>query len=156
LFRPIWSADILTELQTALLREEPGVLSQVERMIGLMRRHFPDAEAVGYQPLIDSLECDKADRHVLAAAIKSGSACIVTSNERDFPAHSVEPFGIQILSPDDFLLDLFDLAPAVVLTTLQKQASGYLREPTTVHGLLVALSRSGNAGFADEVRRYVR
>jgi hypothetical protein len=60
---------------------------------------------------------------------------------------------LDILSPDDFLLDLLDLAPNLVLTTLASQVEGYRTEPTTIDGLMVALTRSGAPGFADEIRR---
>ncbi|MBN1174716.1 MAG: hypothetical protein JXA67_21325, partial [Micromonosporaceae bacterium] len=60
--------------------------------------------------------------------------------------------GLDIISPDDFLPDLLDLTPTLVLTTLADQVSGNRREPTT-DGLMVALARSGAPGFADEIRR---
>jgi hypothetical protein len=35
---------------------------------------------------------------------------------------------------DDFLLDLFDLAPSVVLRTLHRQLTSYKRDPRTITG----------------------
>jgi len=61
-----------------------------------------------------------------------------------------------LATPDDFLLDLFDLAPSVVVTTPRAQAARYKREPKTLPGLLLALSKGGAPRFADEVRRLVR
>jgi hypothetical protein len=58
-----------------------------------------------------------------------------------------------VLTADQFLLDLLDSSPAVVVRTLARQAERYKREPKTLDGLLTALSRSGAQNFADELRR---
>lgn len=99
------------------------------------------------------MPCDPGDRHVLAAAVQGGAGAVVTANLADFPPKAAAGYGLGILSPDDFLLDLLDLAPGPVLATLADQVSGYRREPTTTDGLMVALAKSGAPGFADEIRR---
>jgi predicted nucleic acid-binding protein len=152
-YQPLWSADILGELQTVLVREHVMAQDGAERIIGLMRRYFPEAEVTGYDDLTPSMPCDPGDRHVLAAAVRGGAGAIVTANLADFPPKAAADHGLDIISPDGFLLDLLDLTPTLVLTTLADQVSGYRREPTTVDGLMVALARSGAPGFADEIRR---
>jgi predicted nucleic acid-binding protein len=154
LYQPIWSARILTELQGALIRNGISAAG-AERIVHQMRTYFPSAEATCYEPLIVSMTCDQKDRHVLAAAVKVGAGALVTQNRSDFPPQSVAAFEIEVLSPDEFLLDLLDLSPHTVLSTLAAQADRYKREPKTVHGLLGALERSGTPGFADEVRRHL-
>lgn len=52
---------------------------------------------------------DLKDRHVLAAAVHANAKLIVTDNIKDFPALSVQPYDIDVRSPDDFLLDQLDL-----------------------------------------------
>jgi len=74
-----------------------------------MRRSFPDAEVAGYATLIDSMTCDEKDRHVLAAAVRSDAEVLVTFNVTDFPEASVKSYDIEVVSPDDFLLDQLDL-----------------------------------------------
>ena len=120
-----------------------------------MRRAFPDAEIGGYRSLIDGLTCDPKDRHVLAAAVRADAAAIVTFNIRDFPAASVDPFEIDVIDPDTFLLDQLDLAPSAVIGELRQQAAANKREPRTLSGLLDSLARAGAPSFADEVRRRV-
>ena len=99
--------------------------------------------------------CDPKDRHVLAAAVRADAAAIVTFNLDDFPARSVGPYQVEVLHPDEFLLDQLDLAPSVVLDELRLQAAANRREPRSVTTLLDALERAGAPAFADEVRRRI-
>ncbi|MEU9887541.1 PIN domain-containing protein [Sphaerisporangium sp. NPDC051011] len=153
LFRPLWSAGILDELDRNLIRA--GIPVQiVQRLVTEMRTAFDDAEIVGYEPLIATMTCDHKDRHVLAAAVCAGADTLVTFNVKDFPESSREPYDIELLTPDAFLLWLLDLAPRIVLRTLRDQAEGYKRNPRTVAGLVAALERTGTSRFAGEVRRH--
>ena len=154
LYRALWSEDILEELQRNLV--EDGInAGSVERLIDEMQRAFPDADVSGYRSLIAGLSCDPKDRHVLAAAVRSDAAAIVTFNINDFPAASVEPFEIEVIDPDTFLLDQLDLAPMPAVDELRQQAAANSRDPKTLPGLLDALARAGAPSFADEVRRRV-
>ena len=74
-----------------------------------MRRAFPLAVVDGYQPLMPAMTNDPKDRHVLAAAVRGEAALIVTADLRDFPPVALDPFDIEAISPDDFLLDQLDL-----------------------------------------------
>jgi hypothetical protein len=79
---------------------------------------------VGFEPLIDGLNLpDQDDRHVLAAAICGRAQTIVTANLKDFPAESLQPFGIEALGPDDFLQDVLDLEPLVVRKAIRDIAA---------------------------------
>lgn len=53
---------------------------------------------------------DPGDRHVLACAVGADSELIVTSNLAHFSSEACEPVGVEARHPDDFLLDLLDLA----------------------------------------------
>lgn len=152
LYRALWSADIVDELRRNLL-DEGFQSTSVDHLLAEMGAAFPDAEVSGYRSLIDGLGCDPKDRHVLAAAVRADAAAIVTFNVRDFPGPSVEPFEIEIIDPDAFLLDQLDLAPAAVTDDLTRQAAANRREPKTLPGLLDALARAGAPSFADELRR---
>jgi predicted nucleic acid-binding protein len=153
LYEPLWSRHILDELSGALVREDVASASQADRIVALMRQHFPESEVAGYEPLIPTMTCDEKDRHVLAAAVTSGALVLASDNTADFPTASTEPYGIEVLTADQFLLDLLDAAPAMVIRTLTRQAERYKRDPQTLDALLAALSRSGARTFADEVRR---
>ena len=71
---------------------------------------FPDALVKNYENLIPALNLpDQKDRHVVAAAIKSNSNCIVTNNLKDFPQDILDNFEITVISADAFLVDIIDL-----------------------------------------------
>lgn len=120
-----------------------------------MRTHFDDAEVTGYAELIETMTCDAKDRHVLAAAVRGEADVLVTLNVKDFPPTSLAPYPLELVQPDDFLLDLLEGAPGLVWRTLQDQAARYKREPKTLAGLLTALEHGGVPRFADELRRFL-
>ncbi|MEO6629272.1 MAG: PIN domain-containing protein [Aquihabitans sp.] len=151
LYRAMWSADIIGELRRNLIELVDPMA--VNRLLGQMASAFPEAEVTGYQSLIDGLTCDAKDRHVLAAAVRADAGAIVTFNIADFPDHSVEPFEIEVIHPDTFLLDLLDLPPGTVIEELTRQAVANRRAPKTLPQILDALERAGAPGFADELRR---
>ncbi|WP_250292283.1 PIN domain-containing protein [Frankia sp. CiP1_Cm_nod1] len=154
-YRPLWSADILDELRRNVV--DAGVpADRVDRRINHMRRYFPDATVTGYEHLIDGMTNDPKDRHVLAAAVRTGAEVMVTFNLRDFPETTLKPYDIAAIHPDEFLLDQLDLYPGRTLEVLEQQAASYRREPTTVAALLPLLERTGLPQFAAEVRRHIR
>jgi predicted nucleic acid-binding protein len=69
-FRPLWSADILAELRRTVAARVGE--QAIDHRITQMRRSFRDAEVVGYESLIPTMDNDETDRHVLAAAIRGG------------------------------------------------------------------------------------
>jgi predicted nucleic acid-binding protein len=107
-YMPRWSAGILDELRRVLRRMQFSD-AQAERRITAMQTAFEDACVTGYADLVASMTNDKKDRHVLAAAVRTGAHAIVTENVRHFPAASVEPYNIDVLTPERFLAHQFHL-----------------------------------------------
>lgn len=108
LFRPLWSKEVLAELSKNLVanREDPHL---VDKRISTMEHYFSDAIVTGYDDLVSAMTNDAKDRHVLAAAVRGCADVLVTFNLKDFPPRSVEPFDLEVVHPDDFLLDQLDL-----------------------------------------------
>lgn len=79
------------------------------RQVDTLRSAFPEFLVSGYEQLIDSTTNDRKDRHVVAGAIVAGAQVIVTTNVRHFSGEHLSPYGIEVLTPDEFLTDLFDL-----------------------------------------------
>jgi len=155
IYQPLWSTHILTELHRALVRQGTTTTDQANRIIKLVRSHFPDSEIAGYEPLIPTVTCHEKDRHVLAAAIKAGTALLITDNTADFPPAATLPHGIQVLTADQFLLELLDASAGTVILTLTRQAERYKRDPKTLDALLASLSRAGLRDFTHQVRRQI-
>ena len=154
-YRPLWSADILTELRRNVV--EAGIpADRVDRRIANMCRSFPDATVAGYESLIDGMTNDPKDRHVLAAAVRANAEVIVTFNLRDFPEPALKPYDVLAASPRRLPARPLDLYPGLTVEVLEQQAASYRREPTTVAGLLPLLERTGLPQFTAEVRRHLR
>lgn len=153
-YRPLWSAEVLTELRRNLIeRDIPA--ERVDRRIAHMTRSFPDAIVTGYESLIDGMANDPKDRHVLAATVRANAEVLVTFNMSDSPEPALKPYDVIAIHPDEFLLDQLDLYPGVTLEVLRQQAASYRRVPNTVSGILVLLERTGVPRFAAEVRRHL-
>ena len=153
-FRPLWSAAVLEELSRNLLKngERPGL---VERRIATMRSYFPDAMVDGYEDLVAGMTCDPKDRHVLAAVVRANAEVLVTFNLKDFPSSSIDPFEIEVVHPDNFLLDQLDLFPGLVVAALKELVAVYENPAVTIDQLLQSLARAGVAKFAQETARYL-
>ncbi|MFD7069522.1 putative toxin-antitoxin system toxin component, PIN family [Streptomyces sp. NPDC059913] len=151
LYEPLWSTDILDEL-TRNVGERIGAL-KAKGLVEAMAGAFPDSLVSGYAALVPAMANDPKDRHVLAAAVRGQAHAVVTLNLKDFPAEASAPYEIEVLCPDDFLLDMLDLAPAEVTAVLRVQSGSYRREPRDLHGLLDRLGAGGVPQFAAEFRR---
>lgn len=109
----------------------------------------------GYEELIPaiSLTNDPNDRHVVAAAVKSGAQAIVTFNVKDFPARELEKWGIEAKHPDDFLIDQFYLNGPAVHRAIQAIADAWTNPPGTAHDVLNSLERDGLPQITALLRR---
>jgi predicted nucleic acid-binding protein len=142
LFRPVWTDQILDEVARTLKERRPDLdARRIDRTIKIIREEFPEALISGYEPLIPAMTNDEGDRHVLAAAVRSGSTVLITWNTSDFPASACEPYGIEIQSPDEFLVELWDSDPDRLLGVLEEQAARLQRPPQTTDQLLATLKR---------------
>src|ERR1700683_385567 len=120
-YGPLWSRHILEEVKTTLLKFGCSQ-EQVVRRIKSMEDAFPEAMVTGYEKLIDAMENDPKDRHVLAAAVRAGADCIVSDNVKDFQQEALRPYGLECLSAQDFLLHQYHLDPDSFIAVLGDQA----------------------------------
>lgn len=134
-FRVLWSDEILNECARNLIKDGRATQDNMDRMFGMMKTIYPDATITGYQHLIPVMTCSPTDRHVLAAAIVGKADVIVTYNRRDFPNTSVEPHGIEIQDPDDFVRNVLDLAPESFLDFLRDNANRRHKPKTTLRAV---------------------
>jgi hypothetical protein len=98
----------------------------------------------GFEPLMGDLALpDPDDHHVLAAAIRCGAQVIVTFNLKDFPREKLAAFEVEAQHPDEFVLDLIDLAPAIVTKVVIEQAAALKKPARSVGELLDVLLQQG-------------
>lgn len=157
LYRPLWSDRIVAEATDAISEIHPDIRpEQVARRFAAMDRTFEDARVHGWENLEDTVTLpDPNDRHVVAAALHGRADGIVTANVRDYPTDVLEPLNIEVIHPDDFLLDQLDLAPRIVLDILREQAVHTRWPALTPVDLIAHLARAGVPGFADEAGRLI-
>lgn len=157
LYRPVWSERILAETMDAICAVHPEAdPDAIRRRISDMNTTFEDACIEGWESIeINIILPDPDDRHVVAAAVCGRAGVIVTSNLKDFPAAVLKPFGLEVLSPDDFLLDALDLAPRIVLDVIREQAAHSRRPVLSPVDVVARLARAGVPQFADEIGRLI-
>ena len=145
IFRAKWTHQIHDEWTRNLLAKRPDLKpAQLERTRQLMNAHIDDCLVSDYENLIPAL-ClpDPDDRHVLAAAIVGRCDVIVTFNLKDFPASTIEAFGVETQDPDRFLLHQLDLAPGKFLSAVRKHRVRLKKPPMNQDEYLNKLLQQG-------------
>jgi predicted nucleic acid-binding protein len=159
-YRPLWSSQILAELDRTLrvLLSKRGVSpdesdAYLTRLLGRMKTTFPDALVPEWEPLVEAIQLpDADDRHVVAAALAGRADVIVTDNLAGFPPASLAaPLTRQSL--DDFLLDSLGLYPGQVMSALNSIASrtGKYGPAMTVDSIATYLQAHGTPAFGEQL-----
>lgn len=118
-----------------------------------MRITFPDALVTEWEELVPTIYLpDPDDRHVVAAARAGRADVIVTDNLADFPPAAL-PASIARQSLDDFLLDLLDLHPGQVITSVRAIAgrTGKSGPRMTAAEIAAYLSTHGTPLFGERL-----
>ena len=100
LFRARWTNEIHEEWMQSVLKNRSDLKrEQLERTRDMMNSHVRDCLVTGHESLIETITLpDPGDRHVVAAAIKSGASLIVTFNLKDFPTSALAPLVFNCIS----------------------------------------------------------
>lgn len=131
-------------IRNVLADKQKVTPTQLDRTRRLMNQVAPNCLVSGYEELIPTLRLpDANDRHVLAAAIKAGAAVIVTFNLSDFPAATLEMYGIEPLHPDVFLPALFDDESDLFLQAVRMHRASLLNPPKDAEGYVQTLRVNG-------------
>jgi hypothetical protein len=152
LFLPRWSNDIMTETKRTMERKLGYSREQTQHFEHELRTYFEDAWVDGYEPLVPAMANHPKDRHVLAAAVKTGAQTIVTFNLKDFQKGALAPWDVQAQHPDAFLIDQYHLDPKLVVAKLEQQAAEVHKGDLS--GLLSIHERTVPS-FVDIVRTYL-
>lgn len=149
-FQAYWSELILEEATRNLVANNVATDAQATRLRNAMAKAFPEALVTDHEALIASMNNQEKDRHVSAAAVKSGAQVIVTINLADF---NELPDGIEAQHPDEFLSDLFDLDPDSLTAIVKSQAADLKAPPVTFEEILRSLEKLV-PNFAKAVRSH--
>jgi predicted nucleic acid-binding protein len=143
LYTPHWSSEILNEVrrtQTSKFKK-PYSAQLADYWRAQVTEAFPEALVTGWEILLPAMTNDAKDRHVLAAAVKAKSSLIVTFNLRHFPQSALKPHGVDALHPQDYLLTLWSMNPAVVMAKLAAMARN-TEGRTEVQDVLLRLAKT--------------
>ena len=139
-YQVYWSERILEELRRNLVKDLEMTDDRAASLIQAIQAAFPEALISRFEPLEAGLGNHPGDRHVVATALQAHAQVIVTNNLKHFPAAAL-PRGIEAQSPDEFLINLFDLAPPAMLAVLREQAAALRKPPMTWDELLTRLEK---------------
>lgn len=160
-FRVRWSAQILDETERAIARmaTTKGHADAVERGARArtaMERAFEDAAVGDFELLLAACSGlpDPGDAHVLAAAMKTQAAMIVTENLRDFPAEVLGPLNIEAKSADAFLADTINLDVGRAVAALRIMRERFRRPALTPDELLLKMEVEGLSETVDVLRAH--
>lgn len=150
-YSPKWSPRIRDEwtrnLLSRLEQRTPGqaFAEHVERIACATDRAFPDAcVAVDLAEDARLVPVDAKDRHVVMTAVAAQCDAILTFNLRDFAAkHLQDHFQIEVLHPDDFVMDLIDLNEKRVVAAFRELLARKKNPPWEIADLQARLHASG-------------
>ena len=145
LFRPRWTDAIHAEWMRNLLDDRPDIApKKADRIRDLMNAHVPDCLVTGYEDTIPTLDLpDADDRHVLAAAIRTGATAIVTFNLVDFPQDELAPHTVEAVHPDEFVLRLLREHSDATCAGLARHRASLKNPPKSVEEFLAILEQGG-------------
>lgn len=145
LYLPKWTDQIMAEVSRNLQDNFGLTPAQAGHRESEIRKHFGEAWVEGYEDLVPVMTNEAKDRHVLAAAVRSGAEVIVTYNLRDFRHTALRPYSITAQGPSTFLKQLYELDPGAVRESLEEQAAAIGKSMDYLLGRL----RVNVPGFVD-------
>lgn len=162
-FRVRWSALVLDETERAIERiltekGAPDAASRAQRARASMERAFEEALVDDFDRFLcacDGLP-DPNDKHVLAAALKTQAAMIVTDNLKDFPEEILAPLNIEAKSADAFIADTIALDPGRAVAAIRCMRERFRQPEKTAEVLLLDMEAVGLTETVDALRSHVR
>lgn len=154
LFEPRWSEQVLAEVKR---NRPPGVSEdRADARFAQMNKAFPEAMTSGYKPLMERMQADEEDRHVLAAAVQSKSTVLVTENDKDFKPPTTGPDAMPVERTSAFLNRLLEDNPDRVVEAMNKMVARNRREPRTMPELIDKMATQQDLkGFAHKLNGVV-
>ncbi|MEC5212369.1 putative nucleic acid-binding protein [Polaromonas sp. CG_9.5] len=156
LYHARWSRTIHDEWTSNLAKDRPELAARLPAVVELMNASVPDCLVIHYEKLIPSIELpDLDDRHVVAAAIVGHADAIVTFNTKDFPPTVLQPYGIEVQHPDEFLMNQLQLQKIPALSAIKKMRARWTNPERPALALIAAFEKRGLPLRADLLREAV-
>jgi len=163
-FRVRWSVQVLDETQRAIATiltdkgyQPADAEDRAARARHAMATAFEEAVVSDFQDLLSSCAGlpDPDDVHVLAAAMKTQAATIVTENLKDFPKHVLAPLNIEARAANAFIADTIALDPGRAVAAIRTMRLRLKRPEKTAEILLLDMEAAGLTETVDVLRPHV-
>lgn len=161
-FRVRWSAPVLDETQKAIesILADKGVADASERASrarASMEAAFEEAMVSDFDQFLHVCEGlpDPNDAHVVAAALKTQAATIVTDNLTDFPEAILARFNVEVRSADAFIADTIALDPGRAVAAIRRMRERLKNPEKSSELLLLDMEAVGLTETVDMLRAHV-
>ncbi|MGZ6212798.1 MAG: PIN domain-containing protein [Candidatus Binataceae bacterium] len=161
-FRLRWSGPILDETEAAIdgiLRKKgrADAADRAKRARASMEAAFEDAMVTDFDIFLPAAAGlpDPDDAHVVAAAIKTQAAMIVTENLKDFPAAILDTLDIEAKSADEFIADTIALDEGRAVAAIRRMRERFEKPEMTAEALLLSMEATGLVEAVNLLRPHV-
>lgn len=161
-FRLRWSIHILDETESAIERlltdkGESDAAKQAKRARSNMEAAFEDAMVSEFDDFLSAASAlpDPGDAHVVAAAIKTQAAMIVTENLRHFPPATLSALNMEAKSADEFIADTIALDEGRAVAAIRQMRARFKKPFMTADALLLKMEAAGLLETANLLKPYV-
>ncbi|WP_240047573.1 PIN domain-containing protein [Sphingomonas panacisoli] len=157
-FRLRWSQPVLDETEKAIaaILLERGIANaaaEAASQRARMEAAFEEAMVTDFERLMGICGLpDPKDAHVLAAALKTQAATLVTDNLKDFPQDLLNDLNIEARSTDAFLADTIALDAGRAVAAIRRMRTRFKRPEMSPERLLIAMEAAGLTETVDMLR----
>ncbi|MCW6511959.1 PIN domain-containing protein [Lichenifustis flavocetrariae] len=162
-FRVRWSRPVLDETERAIVqimagRQITGAEAKARRAIAVMEDAFEDAMVSDFETFLCVCESlpDRGDAHVVAAALKTQAAVIVTENLKHFPTEILGHLNIEARSTDAFIADTIALDTGKAVAAVRRMRERMKRSERSADRLLMDMEANGLTETVDVLRPYAQ
>lgn len=162
-YRLRWSAPILDETERAIERiltgkGVPDASDRAKKARTNMETAFEEARVADFDALLPACSGlpDPKDAHVVAAALKTQAAMIVTENQKDFPEDLLAPLNIEVSSADAFIADTLALDIGRGVAAVRRMRERFKLPAMTAETLLLEMEAQGLIDTVDILRPHVQ
>ena len=162
-FRLRWSSKVLDEAEAAIekilnAKQVPDARERSKRARGFMEAAFEEACVDDYDHFLPACTGlpDPGDAHVVAAALKTQAAMIVTDNLKHFPKSILGRLNIEARSADAFIADTIALDPGRAIAAIRRMRERLKRPEKSAEVLLLDMEAEGLIETVDILRAHVQ
>lgn len=153
LFRLVLSETILDEWRRSLETRFGDAPEKAAAPVETVRLAFAGAIVDLPAGLVDGIALpDADDRHVVAAALVGKASAIVTANLRDFPEEACAPYGLDVIHPDTFIVNIIDLDETRAAAAIRNVRDRWKKPAYTAQQVIDAFAAKGMVQTAQRLR----